>query len=86
MAFLPEELARTEEGGWVLELPADHVGPLIDLEREITVGANPLGKCGVHNGFGSGADGDRLLHVALARLGHPRDLRGKAFDVVSLGL
>lgn len=42
VTFLPEELPGPEEGDGVLELPTDDVGPLIQLERQIAVRANPL--------------------------------------------
>ena len=44
VAFLPEELAGSEEGLGLLELPAHDVAPLVELEREIAVRLNPLGK------------------------------------------
>mmetsp|Transcript_22026 Transcript_22026/g.74075 ORF Transcript_22026/g.74075 Transcript_22026/m.74075 type:complete len:439 (+) Transcript_22026:276-1592(+) len=49
VTLLPEELPRPEEGGRVLELPADHVVPLVELEREVPVGPDPLGVGRVHD-------------------------------------
>lgn len=51
VAFLPEELAGAEEGLWVLEFPADDGVPLVELEGEVAVGADPFGVVGVHDGF-----------------------------------
>lgn len=39
-----------------------------------------------HDGLRGRPDGDRLVEVSRARLGHPRHLRRKVFDVVSLRL
>lgn len=49
VALLPEELARPEERLRVLELPTDDRVPLVETEREIAVGLDPLGvvwRCG----------------------------------------
>lgn len=43
VALLPEELARPEERLRVLELPTDDRVPLVETEREIAVGLDPLG-------------------------------------------
>ena len=42
LACLPEKLAGADEGGGVLELPAHHVGPLVQPQRQVAVAANPL--------------------------------------------
>jgi len=42
VALLPEELARADEGRWVLELPAHHVGPLVQAQRQVAVAPDPL--------------------------------------------
>ena len=42
VALLPEELARADEGRGVLELPAHHVRPLVEPQRQIPVAADPL--------------------------------------------
>ena len=42
VALLPEELARADEGRGVLELPAHHVGPLVQAQRQVPVAADPL--------------------------------------------
>ena len=45
--LLPEELARADEGGGVLELPPDDVGPLVEPEGQVAPRADPVGKVGV---------------------------------------
>jgi len=40
--LLPQELARADEGGGVAELPAHHVGPLIELQGQVPPAADPL--------------------------------------------
>jgi hypothetical protein len=80
VALLPEEFTGTEERLRVLEFPSDDRVPLVELEREITVGLDPLcvvweelgsmigvGKLrhtGIHNGFRGRADGDGLLEFS----------------------
>ena len=49
VALLPQELSRPNERSWMLELPSDHVGPLIDFERQISVRVDPFGERWVHD-------------------------------------
>jgi hypothetical protein len=42
VAFLPEELARAEEGLRVFEFPADDRVPLVEFEGQIAVGFYPF--------------------------------------------
>lgn len=37
VALLPQELPRAQKRGGVFELPPDDVGPLVDLQRQVTV-------------------------------------------------
>jgi hypothetical protein len=32
VAFLPKELSGSDEGSWMLELPPDDIGPLVELD------------------------------------------------------
>ena len=43
VALLPEELAGAEEGLGVFEFPTDDAVPLVELEREVAVAADPFG-------------------------------------------
>ena len=47
MPLLPQELARADEGGRVLELPPDDVCPLVEPEGQVPPGADPVGEVGV---------------------------------------
>ena len=84
VALLPQEFTRTEEGGGVLELPPDHVGPLIELEGQIAMALDPVRECGVHDGLGGGTDGDGLVQFAVTGLGHPGHLGSESLDVILL--
>ena len=61
VALLPEELTGSNEGSWVLELPADNVRPLVYLEGQVSMGVDPLLKGWVNDGLRGGSDGDRLV-------------------------
>ena len=45
--LLPQELAGADERRRVLELPSHDVGPLIQAQREVAPGADPVGEVGV---------------------------------------
>ena len=51
MALLPKELSCSDERSWVLELPSDDIGPLVEEQWEVSVGSDPLGIRWVHNGL-----------------------------------
>ena len=42
VALLPQELAGADEGRRVLELPAHHIRPLVQPQRQVSVAPNPL--------------------------------------------
>ena len=42
VALLPQELACADEGCRVLELPAHHIRPLVQPQRQVSVAPNPL--------------------------------------------
>mmetsp|Transcript_12635 Transcript_12635/g.46666 ORF Transcript_12635/g.46666 Transcript_12635/m.46666 type:complete len:337 (+) Transcript_12635:2355-3365(+) len=86
MPLLPQELARADERRGILELPPDDVAPLIQLQRQIPVTANPLCVERVHDGFRGWTDRNVLLQFRVPGLGHPRNLGGKVFHVILLGL
>jgi hypothetical protein len=65
VAFLPKEFTGTEERLRVLEFPTDNVAPLVQTEGQVTVGLDPLGVGGVHDGFGGGTDSDGFGQVGL---------------------
>mmetsp|Transcript_17062 Transcript_17062/g.37589 ORF Transcript_17062/g.37589 Transcript_17062/m.37589 type:complete len:335 (+) Transcript_17062:1359-2363(+) len=86
VSFLPEELTRADERSGLLELPPNHGGPLIELQGKVTVGPDPLGISGIHDGFRCRANCDRLRHIGVPILGDPGNLRRKTLHVVLLCL
>lgn len=42
VALLPQELARADERRGLLKLPAHHIGPLVQPQRQVAVAADPL--------------------------------------------
>ena len=60
VAFLPEELGGAEEQPGA-HLPADDVGPLVDEQRQVAVALDPLLVGVPDDGFGRGADDERLF-------------------------
>mmetsp|Transcript_6675 Transcript_6675/g.22987 ORF Transcript_6675/g.22987 Transcript_6675/m.22987 type:complete len:376 (-) Transcript_6675:559-1686(-) len=84
VALLPQELPAPDEGGRVLELPPDHVAPLVQAQRQVAVAPDPVRVEWVHHRLARGADRDGDVQVSLARLGDPRHLRGKVLHVVLL--
>lgn len=81
VALLPEELARTEEHARA-HLPADHVGPLVDQQRQVAVALDPLGEVVVDDRLGGGPDDDRLVQLLAAAVRDDRELGGEALDVL----
>lgn len=65
-------------------LTYDDIVPLIELERQVSVGLDPLGIGRVHNRLRRGADGNRFGQVAITRLGDPGHLGSKVGDVCLL--
>ena len=51
-----------------------NVVPLVELEREVPVGLDPLGVGGIHNGLAGGSDGYGLRQLAVTRPRHPGHL------------
>ena len=65
VTLLPEELRGAQEQPGT-HLPAHHVRPLIDQDRQVAIGADPLGVHGVDNRLRGGADDERLLQLLAA--------------------
>ena len=84
MALLPQELTGSQKGGGVLELPTHNIAPLVQVQREVTVGPDPLGKERVHNCLRGGADGQGLGQVRGTTTSHPCHLRSETFNVFLL--
>ncbi len=99
VALLPEELGGAQEEAGA-HLPAHHVGPLVDEQRQVAVALDPAREGGADDGLGGRADdvgfgqfpgGDHAglagLGVLLgleAVMGDDRALGGEALDVLGL--
>ena len=81
--FLPEELARPEEGTGGL-LPPDDVRPLVDEQGQIAVALHPLGVHVADDGLGSRAHDELLFKLRIADMRDKRDLGREAFHVLRL--
>ena len=64
--LLPEKLSRSQERSGILELPTHNIAPLVDLQRKISVTANPFREERIHDRFTSRADSDRLGQIGLS--------------------
>jgi len=80
VAFLPEKLGGSQKQPGP-ELPADHVGPLVQQHREIPVALDPLRQHRVDDRFGGGTHDQRLLQQLAAPMGHHGGFGGKSLDV-----
>jgi hypothetical protein len=74
VTFLPKEFSGSDKWSGVLEFPSDDVGPLVQLQRKITMALDPLGVSIVHDGFRSRSDSNRLFELGVAVSGDPCDL------------
>jgi hypothetical protein len=74
VTFLPEEFSGSDKGCGLFEFPSDHICPLVELQRKISMGSNPVGVRRVHNGFRGRSNGDGFLQSRLARFSYPGDL------------
>jgi len=64
VSLLPKELRGSQEGAGT-ELPTKDVGPLVDLERQITVGGDPVTEGVPNYSLRGGADDEGLLELGL---------------------
>ena len=84
VTFLPEEFPGSDEWSWMLELPADDVGPLVKLQWQVPVRSHPLRVSWIHDGFRCWSDGNLLLKLGLSRFRYPSNLWRKARNMVLL--
>ncbi len=84
VALLPEELLRAEEGLRLRRLPAHDRAPLVHAQRQVAVAPHPLADVGGNDRLRGWADGEALLELLRAGLGHPRDLGVEPLDDVLL--
>ena len=83
VALLPEEFGRAQERPRHL-LPSDDVRPLVDEDRQIAPGLDPLRVHRADDGFRGRTDDQLLLELFRASFRHPGHLRREAFDMLGL--
>ena len=83
VALLPEELGGAEEEARA-HLPADHVGPLVDQQRQVAVALDPLRVHRVDDRLRRRPDDQRLLQLLAAAVGDDRQLGREPLDVLRL--
>ena len=64
VSLLPKELSGPGEGSWMLELPSDDIGPLVQLEWKVSVALDPVGIGWVHDCLAGWTNGDWLAQIA----------------------
>src|SRR5271156_4317326 len=77
VAFLPEKLQRSQEELGA-QFPAHHAVPLIDQQRQVAVGLNPLGVSVADDGFRRRTNHQRFFQFFAAAVGHYREFRRKS--------
>src|SRR4051812_4923027 len=83
MPFLPEKLHCAQEETGDL-LPAHHVGPLIDQDRQVTVALHPLGIRVADDYLRGGAHGQPFVQLLVSAPRHPSYLWREALNMLSL--
>jgi hypothetical protein len=63
VSFLPQEFSSSKKGGCLFGFPSHNAVPLVEAERKVAVGANPLRVIGIHDCFRCGTDCDRNFEV-----------------------
>ena len=85
VALLPEELAGAQEEARP-QLPADHVRPLVEQQRQVAVGVDPLRHLLAEDRLAGRPHDDRLGQLLAAGDRHHRQLGAEALDVLGLAL
>ena len=83
VALLPEELAGAQEQAGP-QLPAHHVGPLVDQQGQVPVALHPFGEEAVDDGLAGRAHDDGLLELLAAAVGDDGQLGAEPLDVLGL--
>ena len=85
VALLPEELAGAQEEARA-QLPSDHVGPLVEQEREIPIALGPLRHVFPDDGLRGRTHHHRLGELLATSMGHDGELGAEPLDVLCLSL
>jgi len=83
VAFLPKELGGAKEHAGA-QLPAHHVGPLVQEQRQVAIALDPFGEEVADDGFRSRTDHVRLFKLLAARDGDDSEFGGEAFHMLGL--
>ena len=81
--FLPQKLGGAQEKDGPL-FPAHHVGPLVDQQRQVAPGLDPLRVEVAEDRLAGRADGQALLQLLAAGVGDPGDFGREPLDVLGL--
>ncbi len=81
MALLPEEFRGPQEHARA-QLPAHHVGPLVEQHGQVAPALDPLAEEVADDGLRGRTDDVRLLQLLAAGDGDHRQLRREAFHVL----
>ena len=84
MPFLPKEFSSADERSGMFELPPHYVCPLVEQQRQITAGPNPLRKRRIHDSFRSWTNCNRFGQFTLTTFSHPGDLWREALNMILL--
>lgn len=79
-----ELLPGSNKRSGVLEFPTNDVGPLVELQGQVTMRLDPLSVCRVHNRLGSGTHCNGFGEISTAALSNPSDFRRETFNVILL--
>ena len=83
--LLPQELAGAQEEPWP-QLPADHVGPLVQQQGQVAVALDPLGHELADDGLTRRAHDDRLFELLASCHRDHGKFRAESLDVLRLAL
>ena len=81
VAFLPEEFRRPQKQARA-HFPANDIRPLIDQQRQVAVGLNPVAVGIPDDRFGRRPHNQRLFQLLPAGVRHDRHFGSEAFDVL----
>ncbi len=81
VAFLPEEFGRAQEHACA-HFPPHHVSPLVDQNRQVAVGCDPILICVPDDGFGCGAYDQFLFETGIGVDHHAGSVGGVFKTVV----
>ena len=85
LTLLPQELAGAQEQAGT-QLPAHHVGPLVQQQRQVAVRLRPLGHVLTDDRLAGGPHHDGLVQLLAAGVGDDCQLGAEALDVLGLAL